>query len=368
MVRVEGGTFTMGATSEQGNSAYSDEKPTHHVTLNTYFIGETEVTQKLWQAVMGNNPSKFKGAKRPVEQVSWGDCQDFIQRLNQLTGRSFRLPTEAEWEYAARGGKKSKGYKYAGSSSIGDVAWYDGNSGKQTHDVATKRANELGLYDMSGNVCEWCQDWKGWYSSDSQTNPTGDISGDYRVIRGGSHSLYDWSCRVSNRSATGPWGSDCMLGLRLVLEQANRVEPPTSNQLVKPEPTTKPATTSDTTTAAYNTDLPTSPKPKPDENKIFDDVEQAPTFKEGDVQAWLAKNMKYPRIAAENGISGRVVVGFVVELDGSISQVQVLRGVDPSLDKEAVRLVKSMPKWNPGMQNGYPVRVKYKTPVQFKLQ
>ena len=215
MIGVQGGTFTMGATSEQGSDAFDDEKPAHQVTLSTFSIGQTEVTQELWQAVMGSNPSNFKGAKRPVEQVSWEDCQNFIRKLNSLTGRRFRLPTEAEWEYAARGGNKGNGHKYAGSSAIDNVAWYDGNSGSQTHDVATKRANELGLYDMSGNVYEWCQDWYGSYSSGSQTNPTGASSGSYRVSRGGSWFDYAGRCRVSSRYGSAPSYRYYNLGLRL---------------------------------------------------------------------------------------------------------------------------------------------------------
>ena len=214
MIVVQGGTFQMGSND---SDASDDEKPVHQVTLNTFSIGETEVTQELWQAVMGNNPSKFKGPKRPVEQVSWERCQKFIQRLNSLTGRNFRLPTEAEWEYAARGGKKGNGHKYSGSSDIANVAWYDGNSGNQTHDVGTKRANELGLYDMSGNVWEWCQDWKGSYSSSSQTNPTDPASGSYRVYRGsGWNGLYARFCRVSFRGdCRAPADSSSGIGLRL---------------------------------------------------------------------------------------------------------------------------------------------------------
>ncbi|MBQ8608093.1 MAG: SUMF1/EgtB/PvdO family nonheme iron enzyme, partial [Bacteroidaceae bacterium] len=170
MVRVEGGTFRMGATSEQVNP-YNDEKPVHSVTLSSYSIGQTEVTQALWKAVMGSNPSRFRGDNLPVERVSWNDCRTFIRKLNALTGRTFRLPTEAEWEFAARGGNQSQGYQYSGSNNLGSVAWYDSNSGDKTHPVATKSANELGLYDMSGNVWEWCQDWYGSYSSSSQTNP-----------------------------------------------------------------------------------------------------------------------------------------------------------------------------------------------------
>ena len=154
MKLVEGGTFQMGATSEQGSDAYNSEKPVHSVTLSNYYLGETEVTQALWNAVMGSNPSYFEGDALPVEQVAWNDCQEFIRKLNQKTGKNFRLPTEAEWEYAARGGKKSNGYKYAGSNDIGSVAWYTNNSDSKTHPVKGKSPNELGLYDMSGNVWE----------------------------------------------------------------------------------------------------------------------------------------------------------------------------------------------------------------------
>ena len=216
LIKVECGTFTMGATSEQGNDAQSDEK-THKVTLSDYYIGETEVTQALWQAVMGSNPSRFKGSSNPVEYVSWYDCQEFIRKLNSLTGRTFRLPTEAEWEFAARGGNKSKGYKYAGSNSIDDVAWYDSNSGSMTHAVKTKSPNELGIYDMSGNVWEWCQDWYGSYSSNAQTNPAGPSNGSYRVSRGGSWYRSARYCRVSPRSFNSPDIGGYGKGLRMVL-------------------------------------------------------------------------------------------------------------------------------------------------------
>ena len=217
MVRVEGGTFTIGATAEQGSDADSDEKPTHQVTLSSYSIGKTEVTQALWQAVMGSNPSKFKGSNLPVEQVSWEDCQTFIRKLNALTGKNFRLPTEAEWEFAARGGNNSRGYKYSGSNTLSNVAWYDDNSSNKTHPVATKAPNELGIYDMSGNVWEWCNDWYGSYSSSSQYNPTGPNSGSRRVYRGGSWFDYARYCRVSNRLNSLPTSRDSHLGLRLAL-------------------------------------------------------------------------------------------------------------------------------------------------------
>ena len=217
MIAVEGGTFNMGATSEQGGDADSDEYPVHSVTLSDYYIGETEVTQELWEAVMGSNPSDFSGnPQRPVEMVSWNDCQEFITKLNELTGKNFRLPTEAEWEYAARGGNGSQGYKYSGSNTISDVAWYNGNSGSETHNVKTKSPNELGIYDMSGNVFEWCEDWYGGYSSGSQTNPTGPSSGFFRVLRGGSWYSNTKACRVSNRSNDSPGSRYSRYGFRVV--------------------------------------------------------------------------------------------------------------------------------------------------------
>ena len=224
MLRVQDGTFTMGCTSEQESNCDDGEKPAHKVMLSTYYIGETEVTQELWKAVMGSNPSYFIGDNLPVENVSWNDCQEFIRKLNQLTGKTFRLPTEAEWEYAARGGNKSRGYKYSGSDTIGDVAWYttryttDPNLDDiETKPVKTKSPNELGLYDMSGNVWEWCQDWFGNYSSSAQTNPTGPSSGTSRVLRGGSWISLAWYCRVSNRRNNGPDFRNLNIGVRLAL-------------------------------------------------------------------------------------------------------------------------------------------------------
>ena len=221
MVRVEAGTFTMGATAEM-KDPNDDEKPTHRVTLtNDYYIGKYEVTQALWKAVMGNNPSNFKGDNLPVEKVSWDDCQEFISKLNRITGKTLRLPTEAEWEYAARGGNKSRGYQYSGSNNLSDVAWFRGNSGGKPHAVGTKQPNELGIYDMSGNVDEWCQDWYwyGAYSSSSQVNPTGANSGSYRVCRGGSWGCIARICRSSYRYCGTPVSRYTFLGLRLVLSE-----------------------------------------------------------------------------------------------------------------------------------------------------
>ena len=226
MINVSGGTFMMG--NENGND---DEKPVHQVTLSSFFIGQTEVTQELWMAVMGNNPSDIDGGsygvnlKRPVEDVSWEDCQEFISKLNEMTGQNFRLPTEAEWEFTARGGNRSEGYQYAGSNKIDDVAWYSENSyvvgtsspDYGTHTIATKAPNELGFYDMSGNVCEWCQDWYGNYTSEEQTNPTGPESGSQRVYRGGSWRYGANHCRITDRVPYSPVTGRNNVGLRLAL-------------------------------------------------------------------------------------------------------------------------------------------------------
>jgi formylglycine-generating enzyme required for sulfatase activity len=235
MIPVKGGTFTMGCTPEQGDECDGDEKSVRSVTVGDFSIGKYEVTQRLWKQIMGNSPSNFKGDDLPVETVSWNDVQNFIEELNERTGKKYRLPTEAEWEYAARGGNKSKKYKYSGSSDIKEVAWYYENSGdavldeknwdvdklksnkNRTHPVGTKSANELGIYDMSGNVWEWVSDWYGDYTSGAQTNPTGPSSGSRRVIRGGSWSGVAGNCRVSIRNYGYPGYRFDFLGFRLVL-------------------------------------------------------------------------------------------------------------------------------------------------------
>ena len=235
MVYVQGGTFIMGCTGEQGIDCEDDETPTHKVTLNSYYIGETEVTQAMWRAVMGSEPSNVSaphddyigdvsgwseelglGGSYPAYNVSYDEIQEFIRRLNELTGRVFSLPTEAEWEFAARGGE-SGGYKYSGSNTIDEVAWYEGNSDGRNHPVKGKRPNALGLYDMSGNVYERCLDWYGDYSSGSQTNPKGPLSGPSVVFRGGSWYFYARACRISRRLNYDLDDIDNCGGFRLVL-------------------------------------------------------------------------------------------------------------------------------------------------------
>ncbi len=221
MIYVQGGTFAMGATPEQGSEAEVCEKPTHQVTLSDYYIAETEVTQALWKAVMGYTPT-IDGEQwtaelglndgLPAYYISWQDCQAFVKRLNELTGLAFRLPTEAEWEYAARGGNKSKGYKYSGSNYIDDVAVTNNNKG------IGKIPNELGIFDMSGNVCEWCFDWYGNYDGMAQTNPTGPVSGTTHVARGGAYATTVTLHRVSARLQGPDTLRSNYVGMRLVLE------------------------------------------------------------------------------------------------------------------------------------------------------
>lgn len=216
MIRVEPGTFMMGSVT----TTSSDEMPVHQVTISKpYYISETEVTQAVWYAVTGNSPSYYSGNNRPVERVSWNDCQTFITKLNAHTGMTFSLPTEAQWEFAARGGNMSKGYTYSGSNKIDEVAWYTVNAYDKNlkhQDVKKKKPNELGLYDMSGNVCEWCQDYYGSYTESAVVDPTGPSTGSYRVSRGGSWSYSPTSCSCSSRDYCNTTYSLSVLGLRLV--------------------------------------------------------------------------------------------------------------------------------------------------------
>jgi formylglycine-generating enzyme required for sulfatase activity len=216
MVRVEGGTFQMGSDDKE---AYSNEKPVHTVTVGSFSIGKYEITQAQWRSVMGTSPSYFKNCDNcPVENVSWDDIQQFLSKLNNLSSKRYRLPTEAEWEFAARGGNSSNGFKYSGSNDLNAVAWYDYNSGSKTHSVGGKSANELGIYDMSGNVWEWCSDWydSEYYSSSPSSNPTGAVTGAFRVLRGGSWNSRAVFCRVANRAESAPSHRDSGCGFRLV--------------------------------------------------------------------------------------------------------------------------------------------------------
>lgn len=222
MVFVEGGVFVMGATPEQDDDAWELEFPAHQVKLSSFYICKYEVTQELWELVMGGNPSACTGKNMPVDMVSWDDCQKFIEKLNEMTGMTFRLPTEAEWEFAARGGNKSQHFKYAGGNEVEKVAWYNLNAEDSSHPVGKKSPNELGLFDMSGNVWEWCADWQNFYTDDIQSNPVGDYPSQGRIQRGGCWNQSDGLCRVSFRGVSAPGMRVHDNGLRLAASKLKK--------------------------------------------------------------------------------------------------------------------------------------------------
>ena len=218
MVKVVGGTFPMGCNQNNPDSCYSDERPVHNVTLSDYYIGRYEVTQELWFAVMGTKPSLSTYKKKcPVDNISWYDCQKFLEALNKITGLQFRLPTEAEWEYAARGGVNHSVTEYAGDDDINAVAWWQGNSDYARHTVGIKKPNALNIYDMTGNVKEWCEDLWAYYTDENQKDPVCK-QGSFRIIRGGSSIEDERTCGLTRRSSESPYSQSSEIGLRLVLE------------------------------------------------------------------------------------------------------------------------------------------------------
>ncbi len=219
MVYIEGGTFIMGVSADENYWGAERARPAHRVTVSGFYLCRYETTQALWQKVMGKNPSLYRGTNHPVESVSWNDIQEFIRKLNALTGRHYRLPTEAEWEWAARGGKHSQGYRFSGSNDIDDVAWYKGNTQDRHKPVGTKRPNELGLYDMSGNVYEFCGDGYAPYTTQNQTNPCPEAADGEHPLRGGSFVAGTFDCLCSDRSSQSPTYSHNHLGFRLALSQ-----------------------------------------------------------------------------------------------------------------------------------------------------
>ncbi len=413
MVFVKGGTFEMGS-----NEGEEHERPIHTVTLGDFYIGKYEVTQKEWEAVVGHSPSNFKGANRPTENVSWSDVQKFIKKLNAQSGEHYRLPTEAEWEYAARGGSKSSGYIYSGSNDINEVAWYGGydksGNAEETHEVGQKQPNELGIYDMSGNVAEWCNDRYNeyYYNNSKSKNPQGPSSGEYRVLRGGSWNISDNVCRSSYRYyyLADDWHN--YLGFRLVQEINDKdisrdevkivkqIQP--KKQITKttvafevPEmkggddvnavyqaPVTSDAELGKTTQTVDNTDINLDALNLPDnadqggkevveeKQEIVRYVEEMPSFPNGqdELMKFFAQNVKYPEVARRAGVEGKVFVQFVVGKDGRVGQVSIAKGIGAGCDEEAIRVVKMMPKWTPGKQNGRTVLVQVIVPIIFKLQ
>ena len=354
MVKIPAGFFSMGATGYLEDNADPNEKPVHKVLVPTYYLGMYEVTQALWVAVMGSNPSHFTGdGNLPVESVTYDDCLAFITKLNEMTGECFRLPTEAEWEFAAKGRDlKDDEHLYGnGSDKLypkGD--FYKKTSKKQTYPVINTSENKkVGICGLAGNVEEWCSDWMGPYSPANATAPKGPVIGERRVCRGGGWGDPAGNCRVSARNGHVPDYSASDLGFRLALS-VNTPSVPNP-----PKKTTK--------------KLPDASK---DGEAIpFQLVEVKPSFMGGDAQAfsrWVNERLHYPEAAKANGIQGRVLLQFVVGADGKISNVKVIRGVDPSLDKEAVRVVESSPDWIPGRQRDHAVSVTYTFPVIFQVR
>lgn len=223
MQRVDGGVFVMGGTREQHCEAVATDLPTHTVSLDAYYIATTEVTQALWNTVMPDwyISNEWKTPTLPITDVNWYDCQEFIHRLDSITGMPFRFPTEAEWEFAARGGNKSKGYRFAGGDKVGEVSWGLDNAGFRTHSVGSREANELGLYDMTGNVSEWCSDWYGRYYLGTEPNPQGAKDGEWKVVRGGSFDNCRENSYLSRREYYAPYEAMNYCGLRLALTLPN---------------------------------------------------------------------------------------------------------------------------------------------------
>jgi TonB family protein len=337
MVFVEGGTFQMGSSS-----GLSVEKPVHSVTLSAFNIGKYEVTQAQWTAVMGSNPSHFKDCDDcPVEYVSWDEVQGFIRNLNALSSKNFRLPTEAEWEFSSRGGKSSKGYTYSGSNDLHSVAWNSDNSGSKTHIVGGKQANELGIYDMTGNVWEWCSDLYGNYNSYSETNPTGVSSGVSRVLRGGSWLADAFFCRSAIRIGFYHDYRDFNYGFRLVLpiEDESKSEIQTETIKTDEEPLTY--------------------------------VEEDAQYPGGSAALYklISENLVYPEDAVENGIEGKVIVKFVVDVDGVAKDFEIERTSSgaQSLERAAIDVCKRFGKFKPAMQNGKPIKSYFSQAIVFQL-
>lgn len=440
--------------------------------INPYFIGQMEVTQELWETVMDKNPSHFKGSTRPVENVSKDDCKKFIKKLNDMTGQEFRLPKEDEWEYAARGGRLSKGYKYAGNNDWKSVAWLGEGAGAATNSVASKSPNELGIYDMSGNVWEWCDDADvvrggGVGSNTAQSNISSrrtlaatsaqsnvglrlaisvkdikpgkessimNYDGIPIVLPNATEEDIDDMCEYYEETmvehcvkaiiGTGitkdefarMFMHDCTItwlilisdntdakkkqwlkefkGIELRDENDPDFYIPKARDLVlklynelynklRKKAGKAPVNTTASSTSATSASTSTS------DDKVFDVVDNMPQFAGGSytyqdamgisktvnigggqsgLMKYLSLAIKYPLVAEENGIQGRVICTFIVEADGSITNVKVVKSVNPALDKEAVRVISSMPKWNPGTQKGKTVRVKYTVPVTFSLK
>jgi TonB family protein len=337
MVLVEGGTFQMGSNAGEVN-----EQPVHAVNLSSFFIGKYEVTQKQWFAIAGSNPSGKKNCEEcPVEQVSWDNIQLFLEKLNTQTGKNYRLPTEAEWEFAARGGVNSKGFEFSGSNNIDSVGWYFNNSEKEATVVGRKQANELGIYDMSGNVWEWCSDWFGEYKNAGAVNPLGVSSGNWKIVRGGAWNNTPRLCSVHKRNWLNKdlGSTDICFRLVLPIEDESKSEIQTETIKTDEEPLTY--------------------------------VEQDAEYPGGTsaLYKFISENLVYPEDAVVNEIVGKVIVIFVVDVDGTVRDVTIERGVagGQSLEQAAIDVCRKFPKFKPAIQNGKAVKTYYRLPINFQL-
>lgn len=347
MVLVEGGSFRMGESGEESGYGVSNV-PAHKVVLSSYMISKYEVTQALWEIVMDDNPSQMKGANRPVENVSWEEVNIFIGRLNQITGANYRLPTEAEWEYAARGGSHSRGYAYPGGNDYSAVAWMQDNSLEETHDVGEKGANELGLYDMGGNVSEWCSDWLGKYSARTENNPKGPASGSQKVYRGGNWLSGKEACLSSYRRGASVDSKTGARGFRLAMDY-------------------RPASEVNTGKTVEKTDVSDDSGRGGAEEKrpsvmSYNNVQVKPTFKGGTVDRfaqWVVG------MAGDLIYSGSVTVDFIVNAYGKVSDVVVVKGGGGKVNEKVKTVVKSSPNWSPGRNNDKVVPVKCRAVLKF---
>ena len=325
------------------NAGEVNEQPVHAVNLSSFLIGKYEVTQKQWFAIVGKNPSGKKNCEEcPVEQVSWDNIQLFLQKLNAQTGKNYRLPTEAEWEFAARGGVKSKGFEFSGSNNIDSVGWYFNNSAKEATVVGKKRANELGIYDMSGNVWEWTSDWFGEYKNSEAVNPEGAFSGNWKVVRGGAWNNTPRLCSVHKRNWLNKDLGSPDIGFRLVLPIENET---VGENLTHPE--------------ENKNDLPV----------IVDDAIAEYPGGEAAMYKFISDNLLYPEDAVENGIAGKVYLKFVVDVDGTAKDFTVMKSVPggQSLERAAIEVCKKFPKFNPPMRDGKSIKTYFVLPINFQL-
>lgn len=344
MVRVEGGSFIMGGDAAAFGMSII---PSHKVVLSPYLISKYEVTQALWEAVMHNNPSQIRGADRPVENVSWEEVREFIDRLNKLSGYNFRLPTEAEWEFAARGGSLSKGYEYPGGNDCSSVAWFQDNAWEETHEVGKLSPNELGLFDMGGNVSEWCSDWLGEYSAEPVNNPRGPESGTQKVFRGGNWLSGQDACVSTCRRGASVDSKSGARGFRLAMDAS-------SSSVAKPSPKEqrRAVTEAESSEAQSSASIMT-----------YENAQVKPTFKGGNISkfALWVEGM----VGEDFGYSGSVTVGFTVTAYGKVADVVVIKGGSKKANDKIRNVVRSSPNWTPGKNNNKVVPVRCRVALDF---